>query len=485
MSGEGEDLASKAELPRAQDERRVLLILAVGDERPRVRQPADVERVVIGAREDDVVFALHHRACTRFVDLDDERRHVLALQTFHECFHGRRETIDDHVIAQTLVRDTRQAWFEALGQEGDEVDRNDEEDQEHPDELHHDHEDDHGRMLPARVRAVPGRRQRLPRPLQRLPECARLSFEPRHPELIEPRREDEKRDQSGNEQDQTRSGARHGENSLTKMKLLCTVRTCHAPLEPRGRTYVCANHHSFDLSRHGYVNLLQPQDKKSRSPGDTPAAVTARRRFLERGFAQPLVHAIVRAVPLREGDALLDAGCGEGHHTDAFRRAYGAQVCGVDISVPAIDLAARKYRECEWVVANADRFLPYADKSFRAVTSITARLNAPEFARVLAPGGTLLVAIPGAADLVELREAIQGEGVERDRVARTIDLFAPHFDFVRHELVQHVAHLDHEAIADVMTSTYRGLRTRERERLEATGAMDVTLARDLLVFCVR
>jgi 23S rRNA (guanine745-N1)-methyltransferase len=266
------------------------------------------------------------------------------------------------------------------------------------------------------------------------------------------------------------------------MRLLCTVRTCHAPLERNGQTYVCPNHHSFDVSRHGYVNLLQPQDKKSKAPGDTAEAVAARRRFLERGLAQAIVDAIVRAVPLQQGEALLDAGCGEGHHTDAFRRAYGALACGVDISAPAIEAAARKYKECEWVVANADRFLPYADASFAAVTSITARLNADEFARVLTPDGTLLVAIPGAQDLVEIREAIQGERVERDRVERTIDMFASRFTFMRHENVEHTATLDREALHDVMASSYRGLRTRERERLETLEEMSVTLARDLLLF---
>jgi 23S rRNA (guanine745-N1)-methyltransferase len=195
-----------------------------------------------------------------------------------------------------------------------------------------------------------------------------------------------------------------------------------------------------------------------------------------------VVDAIVRALPMRSGQTLLDAGCGEGHHTDAFRRAYGVQACGVDISVPAIELAAKRYRECEWVVANADRFLPYPDGSFDGVASITARLSVDEFARVLAPDGTLLIAIPGADDLIELREAVQGERVERDRVERTVELFAPRFALQRHERVQHVARLDRQSIEDVLTSTYRGLRRSEQERLRGLDAMDVTLARDLLVF---
>lgn len=264
--------------------------------------------------------------------------------------------------------------------------------------------------------------------------------------------------------------------------LLCTVRDCHAPLVREDRRYVCVNAHAFDIARSGYVNLLQPQDKRSKTPGDTPEAVAARRRFLERGHAAPLVDGIVRALPLREGDALLDAGCGEGHHLAAFRRAYGVDAHGTDISVPAIELAARRYRDCSWVVANADRFLPYADGAFRAVASITARMNPEEFRRVLAPVGTLLVVLPGADDLIELRAAVLGERLERDRVERTVATFAPAFTLASHERLAHVATLDRESMVDVMSSSYRGLRAREREKLEALEAMEVTLSRDVLLF---
>lgn len=264
--------------------------------------------------------------------------------------------------------------------------------------------------------------------------------------------------------------------------LLCTVRNCRMPLVLDDRHYVCANAHTFDVARSGYVNLLQPQDKRSKTPGDTPEAVAARRRFLDRGHAGPLVDAIVRALPLQEGDALLDAGCGEGHHLAAFRRAYGVDAHGTDISVPAIELAARRYRDCSWVVANADRFLPYADASFSAVTSITARMNPEEFRRVLAPNGTLLIVLPAADDLIELRQAILGERIERDRVDRTIDTFAPLFQLERHERLEHTVLLDRESMLDVMSSSYRGLRAREREKLETLNAMTVTLSRDVLRF---
>jgi len=264
--------------------------------------------------------------------------------------------------------------------------------------------------------------------------------------------------------------------------LICPVRNCGAPLERRERALFCQCGHSFDRARSGYYNLLQPQDRRSKAPGDTVEAVAARRRFLERGFATSLVDAIVRALPMRAGEALLDAGCGEGHHLAAFKAAYGVDAHGVDISVPAIESAAKRYRDCTWVVANADRFLPYADGSFAGVATITARLNPEEFRRVLAPGGKLLVVIPGADDLIELREAVQGEAVERDRRERTIAMFAAGFELERSESAAIETKLDREALSDVMESSYRGLRARERERLAALGQMTVTLSRDLLVF---
>lgn len=252
------------------------------------------------------------------------------------------------------------------------------------------------------------------------------------------------------------------------MRVICPVRGCRLPLEKEERAFVCANRHAYDVARSGYVNLLQPQDRRSRAPGDTNDAVAARRRFLDAGHAEPLVRAIVEALPLSAGDALLDVGCGEGHHLGAFRKAYGVEAHGVDLSVAAIDLAARRYRDCTWVVANADRLIPYEEHSFDAVTSITSRLLPEEFHRVLKPGGTLLVALAGADDLVELR------GMERDRVERTVEMFAPRFALERRFHVRHVARLEPEAIRDLLLATYRRRRIPDEP-------IDVTLSRDVLV----
>ena len=185
-----------------------------------------------------------------------------------------------------------------------------------------------------------------------------------------------------------------------------------------GRRVACRRGHSFDVARHGYLNLLQPQDRRARRPGDAAEVLAARRRFLGSGAAAPLIEAVVDLSAVGARDAVLEVGCGEGQHLARIAHRFGCDAHGVDISVAAIDAAARRRPRLRWVVANADRFLPYADASFRMVLSITSRMNAPEFRRVLRSDGTLLVAIPAPDDLVELRRAALGEGVLRDRVER-------------------------------------------------------------------
>jgi 23S rRNA (guanine745-N1)-methyltransferase len=245
---------------------------------------------------------------------------------------------------------------------------------------------------------------------------------------------------------------------------------------------VCPHGHSFDIARSGYVNLLQPQDRRSKNPGDTKEAVNARRRFADRGFLHALVEQMIATLRGPRPEArgpLLDVGCGDGYWLGRFA---SGERHGIDISIPAIEAAAKRHRDCHFVVANADRFLPYAGGSFALVTSITSRMNAPEFRRVIAEHGTLLVAIPAPDDLIELREAILGEAKQIDRAERTIETFAKEFTLRKQTRASCVAHLDREAIHDVMASSYRGLRKSQQERLENLGPLNVTLSRDVLIF---
>ena len=264
--------------------------------------------------------------------------------------------------------------------------------------------------------------------------------------------------------------------------LLCPVRACRLPLTSRGRHLACRRGHSFDVARRGYVNLLQVQDRRSRRPGDSTAATEARERLLSRGVEAPLADALMGLLTLTPTDAVLEVGCGEGDHLAAIAARFGCEGHGLDISVASIETAARRHPRLHWVVANANRLLPYADASFHAVASVTARRNAIEFRRVLRAGGRLLVVVPAPDDLIELRDAVLGEGRVRDRIDAAVAALAPHFALDRHERLRHVARLDPAAVRDVMTASYRALRASQRARLASLGDLDVTLSRDALLF---
>ena len=255
--------------------------------------------------------------------------------------------------------------------------------------------------------------------------------------------------------------------------LLCPVRNCHLPLAREERRLLCARGHSFDVARSGYINLLQPQERRSKQPGDTPAALRARRQLHDLGATRPLLHAIAELLAASPGDIVLDAGCGEGFYLATLARQTGFSAHGVDISVPAIDAAARRYPECEWIVANADRFVPYADRSFSCVLSITARMNASEFRRVLRDDGRLLVALPAPDDLIELR------GAGRDRVDRTVETFAPYFQLADCRRVTTTADLDAAAVHDVLLLIYRPMRSKPAEAMRVTFSLDLLLFRPL------
>jgi 23S rRNA (guanine745-N1)-methyltransferase len=253
--------------------------------------------------------------------------------------------------------------------------------------------------------------------------------------------------------------------------LLCTVRDCHKPLIKEDRRFVCAAGHSFDIARTGYLNLLQPQDRRSKQPGDTAESVAARRRLHDRGVTAPLLKAIAEILEPGSHDVVLDAGCGDGFYLGSLAEQTGLDGHGVDISIPAVDAAGRRYPGCEWVVANADRFVPYADGSFSIAMSITARMNSAEFRRVLRDDGRLLIALPAPDDFIELR------GTGRDRSDRTIQEFASAFTLAEQRRVSTTAELDAASVNDVLHSIYRPMSSRPIEGIRVTFSLDLLLFR--------
>jgi 23S rRNA (guanine745-N1)-methyltransferase len=181
----------------------------------------------------------------------------------------------------------------------------------------------------------------------------------------------------------------------------------------------CPRGHSFDQARQGYVHLAA---EPVTHPGDTAAMVEERAGFLAAGHYAPLARALAGIVP--PGRLVLDSGAGTGYHLAAVLDALPDAVgLAVDVSKPALRRAARAHPRAGAILADAWRALPVREHVVDVLLNVFAPRNGPEFARVLAPDGALLVVTPTARHLAELVDALallRVDPVKEDRVAASL-----------------------------------------------------------------
>ena len=186
------------------------------------------------------------------------------------------------------------------------------------------------------------------------------------------------------------------------MELTCPI--CAQILKREGTACRCANSHSFDIARQGYINLLTVQQKRSLHPGDTREQVLSRRAFLEGGFYAPICQALCELTAGEQGP-VLDVGCGEGYYSTRLAKSMGAALVGLDISKEAVRCAAGKYKDALWLCASAAH-LPVQDGSVGVLTSLFALTVPEEFRRVLRPDGAFVQVLAAEDHLLGLKKII-------------------------------------------------------------------------------
>ena len=224
-------------------------------------------------------------------------------------------------------------------------------------------------------------------------------------------------------------------------------------MQPSGLTIECTGGHSFDRARQGHLSLFGPRGR--RFPGDGTDQVAARDRVLRSGLFDPLAAALAgvarealsrttddsRTCPLRP--VVLEPGAGTGFYlaavVEAVKRAGGGTErrpgdglaaseesgpddpgsdvprsaffkwdvlgIGTELSTAAARRLARVHEDVAALVADTWDGLPLVDACVDLMQVVFAPRNPAEFARVLRPGGTLVVAVPGPGHLEPLRSA--------------------------------------------------------------------------------
>ncbi|PIE46205.1 MAG: rRNA (guanine-N1)-methyltransferase, partial [Gammaproteobacteria bacterium] len=249
---------------------------------------------------------------------------------------------------------------------------------------------------------------------------------------------------------------------------------CRSALYHHDKQLRCAQGHAFDKGRAGDVNLLLPQQKRSKQPGDSKAMVAARRDFLASGVYQPLAESLAKTVTLLgqgQPKVIADAGCGEGYylrqiqrlcypHLDYFYQ-HGGEFIGWDISKYAVQAAAKQAKfKAHWcTVSNAA--IPLPNNAVDLLICAFGFAVAPEFARILCmdnkgrtqtggQGGYLITLDSGATHLIELRKIIYEKikcYQEKNTLPGTL------FRLLRQEVISYQVSLHQKQIIQLMCMT--------------------------------
>jgi len=249
---------------------------------------------------------------------------------------------------------------------------------------------------------------------------------------------------------------------------LWTCPLCRKGLNYRAgeRCWSCENNHLFDCAREGYVNLLPANKKHSSEPGDSAQMVSARRRIHTAEIFRPLADNIQSILAGENAvTRILDLGCGEGFYSSALYQAQPqAQVCAIDISKPAIKLAAKHYPAVHFAVASTFQ-LPVLSDSQDIVVRIFAPSDDREVARVLAKGGAYLEVTPAPGHLWTLRQALYE--IPRAHVAARTAVQG--MQLLQTSMLEFEVELTQPLLCDMVAMTpfaHKGRRERRKNLLE-------------------
>ena len=202
---------------------------------------------------------------------------------------------------------------------------------------------------------------------------------------------------------------------------------CFLPLSPNEPLALrCGSGHSFDVNKRGYVSLA---GSASGLIGDSAAMVDARALFLETGWYQPLRERLAERVAAEDPTRVLDIGCGTGYYLQGIlTHSPAVRALGMDLSPVAVRRTVSGQTHVDGLVADVWSPLPVRDASADVIVNVFAPRNASEFHRVLREHGMLIVVVPQASHLRELRAAGLALDVPANKGAHLSAALSPAFE---------------------------------------------------------
>lgn len=196
----------------------------------------------------------------------------------------------------------------------------------------------------------------------------------------------------------------------------------------------CVNKHCFDISKKGYVNLLNSNTK---TIYDKKLFESRHEIYNSKVYDYLIeeIESIIKNYTLNKySNYILDAGCGEGYFLNKLSEDEEinnrCKLIGIDIAKEGISIATRGENEIMWCISDLAN-LPLQDSKFNIILNILSPANYKEFARVLSDGGIVVKIVPESNYLKEIRTSIQKDIKNSDYNNKNIiDVFKKHLDLI-------------------------------------------------------
>lgn len=237
---------------------------------------------------------------------------------------------------------------------------------------------------------------------------------------------------------------------------MCPICKGNMKTNDRG-SLICINNHCYDISRKGYVNLVNRSNNKVYDKD----LFESRNKIYQSNFYNKLIaeiaNIIVEYTLLKNKNYILDTGCGEGYYLNQLSKyesiSNRSEFVGIDISKEGINIATREGNDVLWCVSDLSN-LPFQDGKVDVILNILSPANYEEFIRVLDNNGIVIKVIPESEYLKEIRYAIRGE-IKTDNYSNknVIEVFEKHLDKVQEKRLNYKCSINKSNLKDLIKMT--------------------------------
>ena len=249
---------------------------------------------------------------------------------------------------------------------------------------------------------------------------------------------------------------------------------------------ICSNNHCFDISKKGYINLLNNSNNKIYDKDLFEARNKIYKSNLYDILTREIGYVINEYTLNKNKNYILDAGCGEGYYINQLTKEKNLNNCefvGIDISKEGINITTREGNDIIWCISDLSN-LPFKDEKFDVILNILSPSNYKEFNRVLNKDGVVIKVIPESEYLKEIRDAINGEIKNKSYSNKNVvGVFKQHLDIVNQRKVSYKCNIDKSNLKDLakMTPLTSSLSEEQIDNLIKYNISNITIDLRIIV----